>query len=238
MHLYIIRHGKPDYETDTLLPEGWEQAELVAKRLMHLPIDRIYASPMGRAQETAQPLSRATGIPIEMADWAYEIGEESMTTYPDGEPKDISSLDPVLLQAPSVRLLPTEDAFQTLEPYRHSGFPARYRALVNGLDGLLSENGYVRTGEGFYAPVSPSDRKIALFCHAGMMRALYAHLLNIPIQLFTVALQVHFTGISVIYFQTSPNGSTVCPTLISLGDTGHLPRALREEMHYRNGEPF
>ena len=26
MYLYFIRHGKPDYATDTLLPEGIEQA--------------------------------------------------------------------------------------------------------------------------------------------------------------------------------------------------------------------
>ena len=33
MLFYIIRHGEPDYTTDTLTAEGWNQAHLAADRL-------------------------------------------------------------------------------------------------------------------------------------------------------------------------------------------------------------
>ena len=56
MFLYLVRHGEPDYKRDVLLPCGWEQAELAARRLAVDGIDEIHASPMGRAQQTAQPV--------------------------------------------------------------------------------------------------------------------------------------------------------------------------------------
>ena len=34
--LYIVRHGDPDYSTDSLVPRGVEQAESVAKKLYEL----------------------------------------------------------------------------------------------------------------------------------------------------------------------------------------------------------
>ena len=33
MYLYFIRHGKPNYKIDRLVPEGWEQARAVAPRM-------------------------------------------------------------------------------------------------------------------------------------------------------------------------------------------------------------
>ena len=33
MLLYMIRHGDPDYSTDTLTERGWQQAEAVGKRI-------------------------------------------------------------------------------------------------------------------------------------------------------------------------------------------------------------
>lgn len=53
MLLYIIRHGEPDYTTDTLTERGWTQAEAVGKRIYDAKIDRIFSSPMGRAKQTA-----------------------------------------------------------------------------------------------------------------------------------------------------------------------------------------
>ena len=58
MFLYIVRHAEPDYERDTLLPRGENQADAVAKRLSQVGIDKIFSSPLGRAQKTAEPLCR------------------------------------------------------------------------------------------------------------------------------------------------------------------------------------
>ena len=42
MRIVFIRHGDPDYETDTLTAEGRKQASAVAKRLLDENIDKIY----------------------------------------------------------------------------------------------------------------------------------------------------------------------------------------------------
>ena len=55
MILYIVRHGDPIYNPDSLTPKGLRQAEAVGKRLAVFGLDEIYASPLKRAQQTAAP---------------------------------------------------------------------------------------------------------------------------------------------------------------------------------------
>ena len=94
MYLYFVRHGMPDYKTDTLLPEGVRQAEAAAKRLSYSGLDEIYSSPMGRAQETARPAAELLGLPVTVLPWAAELEDESKTVWPDGVPTRLSRLDP------------------------------------------------------------------------------------------------------------------------------------------------
>ena len=70
MLLYLIRHGDPDYPTNTLTLRGMFQAEAVGKRMADAGIDRIFSSPMGRARLTASPAARLTGLPIEIEEAA------------------------------------------------------------------------------------------------------------------------------------------------------------------------
>lgn len=69
----LVRHGQTP-TTGRELPgrapglhlsdHGWAQAGHVAERISALPVDALYASPLERAQETAQPASRALGLPV------------------------------------------------------------------------------------------------------------------------------------------------------------------------------
>ena len=87
MILYIIRHGDPDYKTDSLTPKGAAQAEALGKRLFDSGIQQIYSSPLGRAQETAAPACRLLGLPCQIEPWAHEISESRMASPPsDGIP--------------------------------------------------------------------------------------------------------------------------------------------------------
>ena len=72
MLLYIIRHGEPIYDPDTLTPLGKEQAEALGKRLSVHGFDKIYSSPNGRARETAEPTCKALGAKAEILPWASE----------------------------------------------------------------------------------------------------------------------------------------------------------------------
>jgi broad specificity phosphatase PhoE len=46
---------------------GWRQARALARDLARRPISRVQSSPQRRARETAEPIARALGLPVEMA---------------------------------------------------------------------------------------------------------------------------------------------------------------------------
>ncbi len=69
--------------------EGREQAEKLAKRLLHLPIKSVYSSPLERAQETAEPLAVRLGLQVHICE---EVGE---IRYGDWTGRDIEELKEV-----------------------------------------------------------------------------------------------------------------------------------------------
>ncbi len=77
MKIVLVRHGRPD-EDHPLRPhdpplrcDGWQQARAAARLLASQGITRIISSPLLRAQQTAQPLAAALGLPIHTIDgWA------------------------------------------------------------------------------------------------------------------------------------------------------------------------
>ena len=52
---------------------GEEQAEQLSKRLSLLPIDAIYSGPLERVRETADPICRQFGLPLQIAEEFTEI---------------------------------------------------------------------------------------------------------------------------------------------------------------------
>ena len=236
MLLYIIRHGKPDYAADALTEEGREQAELVARRLAAGGIDEIHASPMGRAVETAKPTAEKLGLPIQIEPWAYELGADSRTLFPDGRAKTISHLPPEYLHQAAFRNFDSEAAIRLIPGIADTGFSAHWAMLKSGADGMLEKLGYRRNADGTYDAVSPNGRHAALFCHAGMQRALLAHVLNIPFHFLAATAMSHFTGVTILEFHGDGRTS---PQLLSFGDTGHLYLGRSTPLiHYFHKSPF
>ena len=67
MRLIVVRHaeaapGEPD-ELRRLTPEGRDRARALADRLPRA--DAVLSSPLVRARETAEPIARAAGVPVE-----------------------------------------------------------------------------------------------------------------------------------------------------------------------------
>ena len=56
-----------------LSEEGKAQAERLAERLSHLPIDAIYSSPLERARETAEPVARRLGLRVQVSEEINEL---------------------------------------------------------------------------------------------------------------------------------------------------------------------
>ena len=74
----LIRHGETDWNVERrfrgrapvpLNARGRQEAELTAQRVVSSwNIDAIYSSPVARAAETAEPLRRITGLPIQVSE--------------------------------------------------------------------------------------------------------------------------------------------------------------------------
>jgi broad specificity phosphatase PhoE len=67
-----VRGGLAD-----LTPRGFIQAEKVAERVSHLPVEVIVASTMVRAQQTAGVIAKRLGMPFESSDLFTERREPS-----------------------------------------------------------------------------------------------------------------------------------------------------------------
>ncbi|MFA5163406.1 MAG: histidine phosphatase family protein [Patescibacteria group bacterium] len=79
--IYLIRHGNPDYSQEKDLGEhniplskfGISQSKLLAKRLLGEGIDKIYASELLRAKETAQVFSVLANKKVDIDERLNEI---------------------------------------------------------------------------------------------------------------------------------------------------------------------
>ncbi|WP_147917007.1 histidine phosphatase family protein [Ruania zhangjianzhongii] len=68
-YLYLARHGSAD-PFGELTETGHQQAQLLGRRLAHLPIDAVWHSPLPRAEASAVELAGqlATGTPVAAAE--------------------------------------------------------------------------------------------------------------------------------------------------------------------------
>lgn len=85
MIVYFTRHGESvanvadrtlqaePADADRLSERGWEQARGLGERLQGERIETILASPLGRAQETAQAIGEVLGLPVQTDEDLYEV---------------------------------------------------------------------------------------------------------------------------------------------------------------------
>lgn len=191
--MILIRHGLPIHKVNTdgtpadppLSETGLEQAARVGRWLAQERIDRIYSSPMQRARQTALPLAEAKGIEIEFDDRIREFDADSAEYIPMEELKRLH--------------------------------PERWRAFVAG--GYSSQTDF----EAFVATVTGglhelvranSGRRIAVFCHGGVINAWATDVLGIPPQLF---LDAGYASVS--RFMAASSGER---SISSLNEVAHL----------------
>lgn len=73
MKLMFVRHAEPDYKHDSLTLKGRREAQLLSLRLAKLDVRDFYASPLGRAQETARYTLERTHRTAETLPWLAEF---------------------------------------------------------------------------------------------------------------------------------------------------------------------
>jgi len=151
MELLLIRHALPIRREVTegaadppLSDDGLRQAELLAEYLASEKIDAIYASPLLRAQQTAEPLSIRIGLEIIDDPGIAEFDQHSSEYIPVEELK--ASGDPRLTEF----LLGEGDEFDDRDEFRDR--------VMNSIERIISDHG--------------GDR-VAVVCHGGVIN-LYA----------------------------------------------------------------
>jgi len=193
--LLLIRHGEVEARYQgifggridmNLSPRGKRQAKILADYLRVKTIDAVYASPMKRVQQTLAPTLRAHG--------------HQQTIYHDL--REIDFGDWTGLDWHTVRDRFDFPVHEWLDRIEHPGAP-------NGESGKM-----------FRARLEPCLREIlkkhpgqnvAVFCHGGVIRALLAILLELPLpktnsfeveyaSITQVALHPHMAEIELLNF--------------------------------------
>ncbi len=219
MLLYIVRHGDPIYETDTLTERGKLQAEAVGKRMFDAGIDRIFSSPMGRARETADPACRLLGLEKNIEPWTHEIEDERLTPFPDGKLKSITELPNTYYRENGNIDLPYERTYECTG-IRDSKMKSAVSYIEEHGKEFLERLGY-KEENGIYRIIKPNEEKVALFCHAAFARAWLSVLLHIPLHIMWASFQYTHTGVTVIEFENHPNAITA-PRCLCFSDVSHL----------------
>lgn len=219
MLLYIVRHGDPIYETDSLTERGKLQAEAVGKRMFDAKIDKIFSSPYGRAKETADPACRLLGLEKQIEEWTHEIEDERLTPFPDGKMKSITLVQNTYYLENGNIDLPYERSFECTG-INQSNMKDAVKYIEENGKIFLEKLGY-KEENGIYRILRPNEEKVALFCHAAFSRAWLSVLLHIPLHIMWSSFQYTHTGVTVVEFQNNENGITA-PRCLCYSDVSHL----------------
>lgn len=175
MRLLIIRHGDPDYRIDSLTEKGKREVQLLKDRLSKLDVKAVYCSPLGRAKDTAEPTLKALGKTAEICGWLEEFSGYIIDPK-TGERRIPWDLKPYFWTKEP--LFFDKDKWIDVPLMQTGDIKEKYRAVCDGIDGLLEKHGYVREGNMYRAERENRDT-VLLFCHFGVECVMLSHILNI-----------------------------------------------------------
>jgi probable phosphoglycerate mutase len=231
MLLYIIRHGDPDYANDCLTYKGKQQADAVSKRLAANGLDEIYASPLGRAVQTAEPTAGLLNLSINIEEWMSEslAWKDLSVIREDGEQTWVFNCQDIGYLADGKGLGPDWHRHPRIAccPTAKEG----YERIQLASDDFLERLGYRREGN-VYRILKPSGKRIAAFCHAGFGLTWLSHLLSVPPLMFWGSFDMSHSGVTILSFQNNENGLT-SPKCLVFSDLSHIYGA-RLPMQYNN----
>ncbi len=233
MLLYVIRHGDPIYEPDSLTEKGKMQAEAVGRRLATRHFDRIYASGNIRAQQTAEPLCRLTGLKMQIEDWTSESNawRDLSCEDDDGRRTWAFTTKPNTFFRGNEEYHCAGDDWYSLPAFSKIDGKKAMERIVSASDDFLARQGYVREGR-VYRCERPNDDRVAVFCHQGFGTTWMSHLLQIPPQIMWSCFDISHSSVSIFEFRNGKDGYTA-PKCLCLSDMSHI-YAERLPMVYNN----
>ena len=215
MRIIFVRHGEPDYAHDCLTPIGRLQAEAAAKRLEREGIQEIYASPMGRAQETASFTAERLGLPIRTLEFMHEISWGGPDTPENGHPWTLSDW---MISRENFDFYACD---WREHPYYANNVAVQYLdAISSQFDALLLTKGYRHEGTRFFCETE-EEKNIAVFSHGGSGACVLSHLLALPFPYVCTVLPYEFTSVIILEFPVVP-GEYVHPRIELFNDAAHI----------------
>lgn len=202
--VYLVRHGESVWNGQqriqgqadpALSARGHRQARAVARRLRAIPLDRLLASPLRRARQTAEMIARSTHRRIETVPAFAEIALgawEGLTPatvdrrYRGGYRR--------WLAAPSATRVPGAEAI-----------PAFRRRVLRAFHRLIAE--------------SDGARHLCLVTHGGVITAILAEAWRADFDRLLIRLRLDNTGLTVV------EATARWRYVTAVNDTAHLRAA-------------
>jgi len=162
--ILLIRHGDTDYVDEALAgridsplnAEGSKQSQFVAQALKKTKIDAIYASPLIRTQQTAEPLASMKNLEIQINTGLNQVN------FGDWQGLSFDEL----IGDPNWKLFQENPALVKI-PGGEDGFMVRSRAS-SALTDLVH--------------LYPMDAVIACFSHGSIIRHLISFFIGLPLE--------------------------------------------------------
>lgn len=221
MLLYIIRHGDPIYDPDSLTEKGKRQAEAVGRRLAARKFTRAYASSLIRAQQTARPFCELTGLEMHIEDWMSEnlAWRDLRVDKPEGGScwAFVSVPNTAFRREESIS---AGDDWYTLSEFSRIDGKKALERIQNASDDFLARQGYRREGR-VYRVERANDERVAVFCHQGFGLTWISHLLQIPPHIMWACFDITHTGVTVLQFENQPDGYSA-PKCLCFSDISHI----------------
>lgn len=244
MRLIFIRHGQPDYTTDTLDEKGKREALALAERTRNWRVDRIFSSPLGRAKETAAPTLKALHMDATICPWLQEFPGQ-ITDPLTGITHCLWDLMPQYYTEQPLMY----DRERWVEAPLYKDQPeikANWEAVKNGLDGILASYGYTRRGlyyqfeepDGSHLPAEANEIQlrggenykkrdaddeinVVFFCHLGVTCVMLAYLLGISPVVLWHGTCIPTTGVTIVNAEKRLHNAALF-RVQTLGDCAHL----------------
>ena len=220
MILYVIRHGDPDYENDSLTELGIRQAESLGRRLQKSGITHVFSSPNGRARMTAEPICRRLGLQAELEPWMSEDLNDAFSHVGGGWCFYVPCEE-----SKSPENIAYGDRWYDAPPYLNAvDARCRYEDIGRASDTFTARFGLRREGR-LYRVTEKSCAHVAAFCHQGTSLAWLSYLLGISPAVFWANFDMTLSGYTVLDFGEADEGTLVAPKCICHSEMSHIYEA-------------
>lgn len=206
MHIHLVRHGQShvnltdltaSHRDEPLTDIGLAQAAAAATYIAdNLAVDRLIASTVQRAAQTAEIIAASLAVEVEWDDRLREVG----TVFPDGSPIPEERLQPYLPQM-----------WGTLRPYEPVTVGGESWMQVRARVGSFIEalipmppRGVSRTMQHTPPDVDHADHVVVVVCHAGVIEAFLEYVFEKG-PWSVVAVETSNTGMTHLEFLPMPD---------------------------------